>query len=135
MQKLINTIQSVIIVVALSVLIYFGYSVQAPKAHVGDGNQYTMYAPMNNTQTSCTNGASTLLIATSTSRQFLRLTNTGTSSTAAVWLSFGTPAATGTGAFLNASSSLTFDANSLFAGAIYCLGQGANVGVAISEAK
>lgn len=133
MQKLTN----IIIVIAISILVHFGFTVVAPRAtgHVGDANQYTMYAPANNTNAWCSNGASSVALGTSTSRSYLRISNAATSSGASVWLSLGTPAATGTGILLTASSSVTFDANSLFAGAINCLGNGAAQGVSISEEK
>lgn len=133
MQKLKN----VIIVLALAVLVHFGYTVVAPKAagHVGDTSIPTMFSPMSNSQVVCASNTSTLLVGTSTSRAYLRLSNTGSSTAASVWLSFGTPAAVGIGSFLTSSSSITFTPDTLFAGAVYCAGQGASVAVSISEEK
>lgn len=92
----------------------------------------TIYAPMSATSVSCAYGASTLLLATSSSRQFVQLSNTGPAS---VWIAYGTSAATGTGTLLTSSTTLTLGSVTNFGGAIYCLGAGAAASVAISESK
>ena len=98
----------------------------------GGADTNLMYAPMNSTAVSCVNGASTLLLATSTSRQFLQISNSGSKT---VWIGYGAAAATSTGSFLVASSSMTLDNSRLFGGAIYCLGDTATSIVTISESK
>lgn len=74
---------------------------------------------------------STLLTATSTSRQYLSVGNeSGTN----IFLSFGKQAALYQGVMITASSTMNFGQDTLFGGAIYCIAQ-SNASTSIQEIK
>lgn len=78
---------------------------------------------------SCTIGVSTLLLATSTPRMMIRISNLSAGS---MYLGIGTAAATSTGVYLSASSTITFDSSNVILGsAIYCLTDSATAKAAV----
>ena len=115
-------------VIAIIAVLYMG----RPATPQTFGQFAPQYSPMKNTGVLCVNGASTLLIATSTSRSYLRL---GNMSGKTIWLGMGVPAATSTGIFLAASSTIEFNQTNMFSGAIYCLGDSASGTNTVAEEK
>lgn len=98
----------------------------------GDTSIQPIYSPLKNSGVLCPNGASTLLVATSTNPGYLRITNM-TAQT--VFLGMGVPAASSSGVMLAASSSIEFNQTNFFGGAIYCLGYGAAASTTYAETQ
>ena len=92
----------------------------------------TMFSPMTNTGTLCTSGASTQIVATSTSRQFISISN---QSAYTIFLGLGVPAATSSGITLFASTTIQLNETNLYGGAIYCLAVGGNASTTVAEEK
>ena len=107
-------------------------SLKNPNKVYGDTTIQPNYAPMNDTGVLCGNGSSTLMLATSTSRSFLRISNISQGN---IYYGFGQPAATSTGGVLFASSSMEFNQSNMYSGAIYCLATTANATTTIAEEK
>lgn len=84
---------------------------------VGDITAMPFFTASNSNITCGPNSASTVAIATSTSRFFLRVSNT---SGAGIFLGLGSPATSTAGLTVFAGTGYQFDQNSLFSGAIYC---------------
>lgn len=126
--KLIDALLGICLI-AMIVTGLIGLTHKTPTA-LGDINANPIYAPANNTGILCAN-TSTLLIATSTSRNMLVVSG---DSIHTVYLSLGTPAVMDQGIVLNASSSVIFDSTRLFAGAIYCISS-TNASTTLSESK
>lgn len=114
--------------IALAIYFY-AFSLQSAKAT----SNIAQYIPMKSGAVLCPSGASTLLLATSSSgRNLAYLSN---DSGTGVFLGFGVPAATSTGTLLNASTTIRMDATGSYAGAIYCLGYGANATTSYSDSN
>ena len=94
---------------------------------------YLPQKPLNNYNISCGTG-STLLAATTTSRQYMAISNDSANK---VYISLGTPAATGTGILLQANAPMNYElANfNMYLGAIYCIAPAGASSVAVTEAK
>lgn len=87
------------------------------QSNVKVGDYYPVFSIGSSTGVLC-GTSSTQLIATSTSRNFLSVSNISPN---IVYLSFGGPAALNSGMALYASSTMRLDQNALYAGAIYCI--------------
>ena len=92
-----------------------------------------------NTSYACSNGSwasTTPIIATSTSRVYIRLTNT---SAVPVYLAMGTPASNASGTPLtNATGTVPYfetNGSSLFGGAIFCYSSSGTSTIAVTEYK
>lgn len=91
-----------------------------------------IYAPVKSTGVLCTT-SSTLLVATSTSgRNLITISN---DSANAVFLGLGVAAVAYQGTMIPASTTLTFNSNGTYAGAIYCLGLGASASTSVSDSQ
>lgn len=92
------------------------------------------FAIANNTNATCApyNASSTALIGTSTSRNYIRLTNTGSST---VYLAEGIMATSSSGIPLTSSSTYVSDQINLYTGAFYCVAPSGSSTIAIMEQK
>lgn len=102
-------------------LTIFGYLLftSVNGAHAYDLGTNSFYGVATSKSISCTSGTSTLLLATSTPRMMIRISNLSAGS---MYLGIGQAAATSSGVYLAASSTVSFDSSNVNLGsAIYCL--------------
>lgn len=88
-----------------------------PSKTVGDYNGYPIFSLGSTTGVLC-GLTNTQLVATSTSRNFISISNTGTST---MFISLGTNASLNTGISLFTNTTIRFDSNALYSGAINCI--------------
>ncbi len=100
------------------------------------GSINPIYTSISNKTVYCTSNTSTLVVGTSSQRQFLSISNISTTSAGEAvptFLSLGVAAAVNTGIALFASTTQQFDQNKLFTGAIYCVGNATGQSLSVSE--
>lgn len=122
---------------ALSIAFLIGVGIEkglnssyVPKP-TGDVNQIIYPTAANNASSSCST-ASSIILSTSTSRNFLQITNTGSTT---VYITEGQTAVSGIGIPLIASSSYRTDNANIFTGAFYCISPSAVTNMSILEQK
>lgn len=120
-------------VVFIAILFQFHLSPNVPKA---GASGFTYYNSGTNTAILCKSGTSTLISTSTPARVYVRLSDVSavTGGTGEAYINLGTSAATGTGIYLNATSSTwEMGQNELvYAGPIYCLADNGNATITVS---
>lgn len=94
---------------------------RAPQAALGSASENT-FNELSTTNVNVGEDVSTLVVATNTSRQYLRITNNGTSTAQTMYCNTNDRAATKNAGFaVFASSSVEFDLDNLYRGAVRCI--------------
>ncbi len=116
-----NFTKSICLLAVTAVIVYAGYSlIPTTQKSVGGGSPYFVNTgvPTNGSSTVTATTGSTVAIATSTSRSYLRIQN---DSIFPVYLSIGKAAVMGKGIYLQASSSVTFAGDYMFTASIFAI--------------
>lgn len=116
------------ILIVIAFLIPNATGLRAPTA--GDINAFPVFTPAVSTGVICTT-SSTLLVATSTSRNMITISNDSGNS---LYIGLGVAAVLHQGTLMSASSTITFDQSKLYAGAIYCI-SAVNSSTTLTELK
>lgn len=130
--KITLRILPTIIAFALVALILYFYSFTHVKFAEATSN-VPIFAPVNTGSTLCGNASSTLVVATSTTGRNMMLFSND--SAQAIYLGLGTAAVADKGVMVSASSTLRFDSNASFAGAIYCTSKGTTASTSWSDSN